>query len=128
MKNTVPLFPLMNASPYVSFFCSPLESHSSQCSMAMFMYPSTIARTPWYSIPLLSFTYDVVTTGLQDYIVYDVPNFASTSNIIVNASQFLVDCYGVPEATQVGGFDFENLAFSIRINDELEDIRITPGK
>lgn len=43
-KEELPLFPRINASPYLFFNCP--FTYSSVCSRAMFIYPSRQARTP----------------------------------------------------------------------------------
>ena len=79
-------------------------------------------------IPLLSETDDITTTGLEDFIIYDVPDFSTTETVTVNALQFSVDCKAIPNARQVGEFDVVNSSIPIQVNEALQDVWVIPSK
>lgn len=71
----------------------------------------------------------MTTTGLDvDFnIVYDIPNFATDSDVFVNGTSFQVVCQNIEGAVQSGPFNTQNSTFPVHIHDELADVAITPG-
>ena len=70
---------------------------------------------------------NVVTMGLQDNLIYDVPNSVSTAPIPANGAAFNVACYSLPDAVQAGGPNHTDSTYPIHISDSLRDISVSPS-
>lgn len=79
-------------------------------------------------LPLTQYTSDVSTTGLQNNLIYDVPQFSISGDVFLPARQFWVQCYTIPDAAQVGDVNATDGTFTIHIDDALEDVKIYPSK
>lgn len=77
-------------------------------------------------VPLLWDDGDVITTGLLNNLIYDVPNFATNSVVTVNGTAFAVECHSISGASQSGDFDPATGTFPIHISDQINDVHISP--
>ena len=77
-------------------------------------------------IPVRMNAEDIMTTGLQDFIVYDVPNFATTHQLLVPALYFEISCGAVEDAHI--SFNESDLTYHASIHPALEDVIIFPSK
>ncbi|EKM56805.1 uncharacterized protein PHACADRAFT_254128 [Phanerochaete carnosa HHB-10118-sp] len=67
----------------------------------------------------------MTTTGLLGSVVYDVPNYSTTLNLVnVSALVFQADCKAVPQARQNGTVDAQDPGYFIHIDDSLEDFGV----
>ena len=71
---------------------------------------------------------NVITLGLQDSLIYDIPSFISEGPIGANGVLFNVTCQNLPNAAQAGSPDQANSTYAIHVSDDLEDINISPCK
>lgn len=70
---------------------------------------------------------DVVLYGLQESIVYDVPNFGTGDQpVAVKAEEFHSVCKGVPQASFTG-FNIENGTYTFEVSPMIQPIEIVPG-
>lgn len=79
-------------------------------------------------IPLLYADEDVITTGLEDNVVYDIPNFATEAQTFVNGAVVQASCQSIPGATQSGDFDTTNSTFPVQVHESLLPVDITPSQ
>lgn len=75
-------------------------------------------------LPLIISSDDVVTFGLQDNLIYDVPNFYATVTVSVYGTAFGVNCGQISGASQIPSDDG---SFVIYIEEQLQDVIINPS-
>ena len=77
-------------------------------------------------MPLLD--WDIVTYGLQENVIFDVPNFVTGDQpIVVNATQMDVTCKAVPEASFIA-YDENNGTFSFDVDPPIQPIHLQPSR
>ena len=77
-------------------------------------------------VPLVNSS-NVVTVGLNDSLVYDIPNFNSSLAHTVHALGFSARCHAVHGAS-IKPWDEDNLGYPLSVSDKLLDVWVTPSE